>query len=161
MATATVNVVAYLGANFSSTIIDAIKNGTRTDTAVYLADSNRADGRPTVQLVDEGTTAPATKAVFGFIERDISGDALNPSSVDSNGNVTYNNIGTVRRSGVIRVTKKNAAGVAQASVAADIGMGVEGVATEGGANVGAVTPVAAGYGEIIARSGNDLFVLLD
>ena len=155
MATATVNRVAYLGSTFTTAIVTAIKNGSRTDTAVALADSNRTDGRPTVELA-----SATAAAVFGFIDRDISGDVLNPSSVASDGTVTYNLIGTVRRSGVVRITKKDAAGAADTPVAADIGMGVVGIATAA-ANAGAVGTDAAGYGEVIARSGNDLFVLLD
>ena len=157
MATATVNKVAYLGSTFTAAIIAAIKNGTRTDTAVYLADSNRADGRPTVELADATNTA-----VFGYVDRDISGDVLAPQSVDSSGNVTYNTIGTVKRSGVIRVTKKDAGGTATASAPGDIGLGIVGVGTAATAAIGAVTTGAAtDYGTVIARSGNDLFVLLD
>ena len=156
MATATVNRVAYLGNSFSASVIAAIKNATNTNTAVTLADSNRADGRPTVQLSGD------TETVFGFIDRDISGDVLNPNTVASDGTVTYNAIGTVRRSGVIRVTKHDTStGAATAGAAGDIGMGVlgvvQGTAAAGSVGVGAATD----YGTIIAYTGNDLFVLLD
>ena len=164
MATATVNVVAYLGSDFTTSVITAIKNGTRAETAVRLVDSNRADGRPTVQLV-----TATSNDIFGFVERDISGDALNPSSVDSNGNVTYNTIGTIKRSGIVQVVKRDNSGGANqgdaiAGVATDIGMGIEGWSggTSTSAPIGSVAVAATGgYGKIIARNGNNLFVLLD
>ena len=155
MATATVNRVAYLGSTFTPAVIAAIKNGTRTATAVGLSDSVNTEGRPTVGLVGD------TGAVFGFIERDISGDVLNPQSVDSNGNVTYNAIGTVKRSGIVRVTKHDTTtGAATAGAVGDIGSGVVGV-VQGTAPAGSVGVAATGYGTIIAYTGNDLFVLLD
>ena len=160
MATATVNKVAYLSSNFTPTIIAGIKNGTYTTTAVYLVDSVNEEGRPTVQLHDGGATD-----IFGFIERDISGDVLNPQSVDSNGNVTYNAIGTVKRSGVVRVIKRSApAGAITAGQTSDIGKGIRGWSGGIGNNAprGSVAVAATGgFGKIIAYSGNYLFVLLD
>lgn len=155
MARARINRTVYLDSSFTAAIIAAIKNGTRADNAVYLADSNRADGVPTVGLATD-----TNGDIYGYMNRDISGDVLNPVSVDADGNVTYNAIGTVNLSGDQWFTKRDGtSGAATATVAADIGMGISGMS--GGAQnapEGSVQVEATGNHKVIARNGNQVRV---
>ena len=151
------NMPAYLGTTFSSSVIAAIKNGSQTNVAVKLSDSNRADGRATVDLVSAGDV------IIGVVERDISGDALDVTSVDSGGNVTYPAMGTVKLQDAVWVTKiDTTSGRATAGTSTDIGKGITGFdggtanAPVGNVQVGAVTDKH----KIIAYSGNRLRVIL-
>ena len=120
--------------------------------AVQLANSNNADATPTVAKAQGATQ------VYGKVVNVVKGgDAFNISSVDrSTGNVTYGDLVTVATDGILSFTKRNAAGdTVEAGAAADIGRGIQ--PTTGNAG-GVQVPATGGVGEVVAYSGNTVYV---
>ena len=115
---------------------------TSTDTvAVYLTDSNNADGIPTVGRADD-----TNSVIYGKLDVNAKNwDVLNPSSVDSDGDVSYAGMASVIVDGVVTFA-------ISAVGSGDIGSGIEGDASN------TISAAATGSGKIVAYSNGTAWV---
>lgn len=135
------SVPAYLNGDFTPAIISGFTND--SVIPVRLDDSNNADGIPTIGIADA-----TNSVVYGKLDVAATNwDALGEPTVDSNGNVTYPNMGAAIVSGIIEFS------VASAIAPGDIGKGIEGAASN---NVAAAA--TGGTGKIVARQGTTIWV---
>lgn len=102
---------------------------------------DNADGIPTVRLADGSNSV-----IYGKLDVDASNwDALNPTSVDTDGDVTYPTMGAVIVDGIVTFPISTVA-------VSDIGSGIVGAAGN------TVAADADGSGKIITVSGGTAWV---
>ena len=115
---------------------------TSTDTvAVYLTDSDNADGIPTVGRADD-----TNSVIYGKLDVNAKNwNALSPGEVNANGDVTYTGMASVIVDGVVTFA---ISGVGSG----DIGTGIEGDASN------TISAAATGTGKIVAYSNGTAWV---
>ena len=128
---------AYLNGDFTTSVISGF--GSDSVIPVYLDESENADGIPTVGIADASNTT-----IYGKLDVAATNwDALGTPTVDSNGNVTYPNMGAVLVDGIVEFN------VASSLGPNDVGKGIEGAA---GNNV--ALAATGGTGKVVAHNGS-------
>ena len=152
--------------NFDDTRLPLITN--ESTIPVYLADSDNANGIPTVGIA-QGLPTASTSLVYGKLDAiSTNWDALGEPMVDANGNVVYPTMATIITAGVVTfdgLLRDPVTGDARAPLivapspppSIDIGLQIRGFSggTSMAASGGLVTveSTVVGTGRVIARNG--------